>query len=171
MFRRTPPTCLCSSFRIVVLPRPTPPHKRTIDPTCRPADRLSKALFWAGHSWMPGWFDIKQVECLQAIALRGNLKGKGATLLSFPLWHPYPPPPGKPPMTRCRCCITGAASSRRPDSSGVSHSRIRVHPCSSVVGNSCAPSGGGRIWATVYPGLCSSVPLPSADSFCAVRGI
>src|SRR5439155_18904000 len=76
MFRRTPPTCLCSSFRIVVLPRPTPPHKRTIDPTCRPADRLSKALFWAGHSWMPGWFDIKQVECLQAIALRGNLKGK-----------------------------------------------------------------------------------------------
>src|SRR5437016_3710145 len=88
MFRRTPPTCLCSSFRIVVLPRPTPPHKRTIDPTCRPADRLSKALFWAGHSWMPGWFDIKQVECLQAIALRGNLKGKGATFLSFPVWHP-----------------------------------------------------------------------------------
>jgi hypothetical protein len=35
---------------------------------------------------MPGWFDIIKVECLQAIALRGNLKAKGGRFLSFSLW-------------------------------------------------------------------------------------
>src|SRR2546426_374245 len=87
MLRRTPPICLCSSFRIVLLPRPTPPHKRTIEPTCRPDERQSNVLFWAGHSWTTDWFDIN--ECWQSIPTPENLKSRGAfSVENLPAGHP-----------------------------------------------------------------------------------
>src|SRR6266496_4150077 len=84
MFRKTPPICLCNSLRIVVLPRPTPLHKRTIDPTWSPADRLSKVRFWAGERRTLDGLDIKQVTCRQTIPTPGNLKVFGTHFAQAP---------------------------------------------------------------------------------------
>jgi hypothetical protein len=83
MPRNAPPNCRCTSFNAVVLPRPTPPHTRSIEPSYAPLSTDSSAPCCAGHNWVWDLFvlliSISSVQPIQILSLklRAPFKGRG----------------------------------------------------------------------------------------------
>src|SRR5262245_19596477 len=78
MLRNAPPTFLCNSRRMVVLPWPVPLHRRRMDPRSTPTSRESNARFCAGHKRILDGLDVIRVKALLTVAHAGKISTRVA---------------------------------------------------------------------------------------------